>query len=81
MLVQDGLDLGRVPLIHLSTVTEDWAAWAEAVDLPDREFDRRLTVDTSVMAIAAAIAGIGVAIGRRPLVDSQLAAGVSPGQK
>ena len=27
------------------------------------------------MAIAAAIAGIGVAIGRRPLVDSQLAAG------
>jgi DNA-binding transcriptional LysR family regulator len=68
-------DLAPLPLIHVETVTEDWAAWAEAVGMGAIDPAKGLHVDTIHMALTAAKAGFGVAIGRRPLVDPELDSG------
>jgi DNA-binding transcriptional LysR family regulator len=68
-------DLARATLIHLSTATEDWAAWAEATGCDGLDFSRGVSFDTIHMAVEAAVAGLGVMIGRRPLIDRELADG------
>lgn len=68
-------DLTRAALIHLSPATEDWAAWAEAIGCDGLDLARGLSVDTIQMAVDAAIAGLGLMIGRRPLIDRELADG------
>lgn len=67
------LDFQTAPLIHLTTVSQDWAAWLGAAGAPD--LSRGLVVDSIHLAVAAAIQGLGVAVGRRPLIDSELSAG------
>ncbi|HEX2256984.1 MAG TPA: transcriptional regulator GcvA [Afifellaceae bacterium] len=69
------LDLAAAPLIHVSTVSEDWPTWAEAAGVPGLDLGRGLRVDTIGMAFDAAIQGLGVMVGRAPLVDSDIAAG------
>jgi LysR family transcriptional regulator, glycine cleavage system transcriptional activator len=71
----EGGKLGAdLPLIHVTTAAHDWETWLHtqgcAIDDP-----RGLRVDTIQMAIDAALRGMGVVIGRRPLVDPELAAG------
>lgn len=68
-------DLRTVPLIHVTSVTEDWAAWFEGAGHQPARLDGGLRVDTIQMAFDAAYQGLGVAIGRRPLVDDDLRAG------
>jgi LysR family glycine cleavage system transcriptional activator len=68
------LDLAAVPLLQVASVTEDWATWLEAAGLTV-DLASGITFDTVHMAMDAAIAGLGVAIGRRPLVDADLADG------
>lgn len=70
-----GCDLAHATLLHVASVTEDWAAWAEGAGRAEIADGPGITFDTIHMAIDAAIAGLGVAIGRRPLVDEALAAG------
>ncbi|MGL4286962.1 MAG: transcriptional regulator GcvA [Phreatobacter sp.] len=73
--VREAAELADVPLIHVTTVSEDWAHWARATGrrLPDPQ--QGLRFDTVLMAYDAAARGLGVAIGRRPLVDAELAVG------
>lgn len=68
-------DLEALPLIHVSRLAEEWAAWARISgrELPDP--DRGLRFDTLQMAFDAAAQGLGVAMGRKPLVDEELASG------
>jgi len=68
-------DLERLPLIHVGSVSEDWACWADAVGRRAPDPERGLRFDTIYMAFEAAACGLGIAIGRRPLVDVELAAG------
>lgn len=68
-------DLRRATLIHVATVSEDWAAWAERAGVDGLNLNRGLTFDAIHMALDAAAAGLGVAMGRRPLADVDLAAG------
>lgn len=68
-------DIEQAPLIHVSTVTEDWAAWAAATGRPALDPNKGLQFDTIQMAFEAARQGLGVAIGRKPLVNAELAAG------
>lgn len=73
-------DLGRAPLIHVTTVSEDWAAWADKTAVTGlaatgSDVKRGLSFDAINMALDAAAAGLGVAMGRRPLADADLAAG------
>lgn len=68
-------DLHRQTRLHVSSVTEDWAAWARLSGIALAERPGDLRFDTIDMALTAAIQGMGVAIGRLPLVAADLAAG------
>ncbi|MEJ0070568.1 MAG: LysR substrate-binding domain-containing protein [Pseudomonadota bacterium] len=76
-LADDGapVDLTRANLIHLSSASEDWAMWADAVGLDGLDLSRGIILDTVEMGIEAATAGLGILMGRRPLIDRELAAG------
>ncbi len=68
--------LSRAPLIHVTSVSADWSHWfrASGLEMP-ASIDDGLRVDTIQMAFEAAIRGLGVVLGRRPLVDDDIAAG------
>lgn len=67
--------LRAAPLIHLTSASNDWAAWVRGSGLGSIDPQRNLTVDTIDMALDAACRGLGVAIGRLPLARSELDAG------
>jgi len=68
--------LAHAPLIHVTSVSADWSHWFRASNLEaPASVDRGLRVDTVQMGFEAAIRGLGVVLGRRPLVDSDLEAG------
>jgi LysR family transcriptional regulator, glycine cleavage system transcriptional activator len=74
------LDLRRATLIHVNSASEDWQAWLDGVALDGVAIDGidlndGLRVDTIQLAFEAASMGLGVALGRRPLVDRDLANG------
>src|SRR5262249_35700128 len=68
--------LSQAPLIHLTCVSEDWIYWFQAngVDVPS-SIDDGLRVDTIQMAFDAASHGLGVVLGRHPLVDDDIESG------
>jgi len=63
------------PLIHITTMDEDWQAWAAAAGRGPVDCERGIRVDNNQMAIEAAVEGLGIAIGRRPMVDPELERG------
>jgi LysR family transcriptional regulator, glycine cleavage system transcriptional activator len=68
--------LSRVPLVHVTSVSADWSHWLRASGLESpASIEKGLHVDTVQMAFEAAIRGLGVALGRRPLVDDDIDAG------
>jgi DNA-binding transcriptional LysR family regulator len=69
------LDVEDIPLIHVTSVSEDWAHWCAAMGRPAPDPTRGLRFDTIYLAFAAAARGLGIAIGRRPLVDVELESG------
>ncbi|SMF55735.1 DNA-binding transcriptional regulator, LysR family [Tistlia consotensis] len=69
------LELAGLPLLQVVSATEDWAAWLDAAGLAEIDLSSGLSFDTVQMACEAAAAGLGVAIGRRPLIDADLASG------
>lgn len=64
--------LRTAPLIHVTSVVEDWPMWFRAHDLAPPDVDLGIKVDTIQLALEAALQGLGVAIGRKPLVDPLL---------
>ncbi|TSD87641.1 LysR family transcriptional regulator [Mycobacterium sp. KBS0706] len=76
MAGEDGaVDLRRAALIHVTPASEDWQAWLERTGIEGVGLAGGLRVDTVQMAFEAAVLGLGVALGRRPLVDQELASG------
>jgi len=69
------IDFSKTTLIHVSSTREDWSAWAKGAGLLDLNISRGLRFDTIQMAFEAAVQGLGVAIGRTPLVDADLTTG------
>jgi LysR family transcriptional regulator, glycine cleavage system transcriptional activator len=68
--------LSRAPLIHVTSVSVDWNHWFRASGIePPASIDSGLRVDTIQMAFEAAARGLGVVLGRRPLVDNDIATG------
>lgn len=61
--------------LHVDAASEDWAEWAERSGLDIALPRAALHFDTIQLAFDAAAAGLGIAIGRQPLVDGDLAAG------
>lgn len=62
-------------LIHVTTVSEDWGHWARGAGLPPPAIERGLRFDTIQMAFDAACQGLGIVIGRKPLVNAELESG------
>jgi DNA-binding transcriptional LysR family regulator len=69
-------DLRRATLIHVNAASEDWQAWLDATGTEGVETTAGLHVDTIQLAFEAAAMGLGVALGRRPLVDRDIDSGV-----
>jgi DNA-binding transcriptional LysR family regulator len=64
----------RQPLIHTATRPDAWDQWFKATKrLPSNKRSSRF--EHFYLSIEAAISGLGVAIGPRPLVDDDLEAG------
>jgi DNA-binding transcriptional LysR family regulator len=70
------LALERATLIHVNAASEDWQAWLDATGAEGLNPGGGLHVDTIQLAFEAAAMGLGIALGRRPLVDADLASGV-----
>jgi DNA-binding transcriptional LysR family regulator len=74
-------DLAHHTLLHLAMegdaagMPAEWEPWLTAWGLADLRPAARLSFSSYAEAIAAAVAGQGVALGRRPLVDALLASG------
>jgi len=68
--------LARAPLIHLTSAPADWDHWfrARGIEVPP-SIDAGLRFDTMQMAFEAAMRGLGVVVGRRPLIDEEIASG------
>ena len=67
------VDLRRATLIHVTPASEDWQAWLDRSGIDGMAPAGGLRFDTIQLAFEAAIMGLGVALGRRPLVDCDLA--------
>ncbi|MGF6571235.1 LysR family glycine cleavage system transcriptional activator [Paraburkholderia sp. GAS333] len=69
------IDWRRATLIHVNAASEDWQSWLDAAGVEGIDPANGLRVDTIQLAFEAATMGLGIALGRRPLVDSDLASG------
>jgi LysR family glycine cleavage system transcriptional activator len=58
-----------------STYQDDWPVWLEAAGLGMVNFAREAIFNLQLTSLQAAVDGVGVAIGRTPLVDADLARG------
>jgi DNA-binding transcriptional LysR family regulator len=68
--------LSRNTLIHVTSVSADWKHWFRANGLePPPSIDDGIHFDTLQMAFEAAIRGLGVVLGRRPIVDDDIESG------
>ncbi len=68
--------LSQAPLIHVTSVSADWQHWFRAGGMePPSSIVGGLRVDTVQMAFDAAARGLGVVLGRWPLVDDDIEAG------
>jgi LysR family transcriptional regulator, glycine cleavage system transcriptional activator len=73
-------DLTRYPLIECEAAeAEDiefgWSTWLDRFGLDGAAGTRRLRFSHFGVALSAAVDGLGVALGRSPMVDAELAAG------
>jgi LysR family transcriptional regulator, glycine cleavage system transcriptional activator len=72
------VDLHRATLIHVNTASEDWDYWLDETGMGRAEglaTEGGMRIDTIHLAFDAAAMGLGVAMGRRPFVDAELASG------
>lgn len=68
-------DLAAHTLLHNAAHPGEWRAWLAAAGVEGVDPERGLAFDASNEVLAAAASGMGVALGRRPIVDDELAAG------
>lgn len=67
--------LVSVPWIHVTSVRSDWNIFADVVPGISRDKKHDLCFDTVQMAMQAAAYGLGIALGRSPLVDQDIERG------
>lgn len=68
-------DLRNVPFIRVTTTSEDWDAWFQMRGTSPLSSKGDLRVDTIELAIQAALRGLGIMLGRKPLIDTELSSG------
>lgn len=74
--VAEGLArMRQIRTYFYSMYQDDWPAWLEAAVREPVEFAGESVFHLQLTSLAAACDGVGIAIGRTPLVDSDLASG------
>jgi LysR family glycine cleavage system transcriptional activator len=73
--LREPADLAGQTLLHVNLYTDEWSDWLTAAGLPPGLAQRGLTFDLNLMALQAALDGLGVALGRTAFVEADLAAG------
>jgi len=68
-------DLRRFTLLHIGSFPDDWQVWLTAAGIKGIDASRGVSFDFALAAYQAAMDGMGVALGRQPLVDPDLKAG------
>lgn len=68
--------LPSATLIHVTSASEDWQAWLDRHGINGIDTSGGLRFDLIQLAFEAAVLGLGVASGRRPLVDRELETGI-----
>jgi DNA-binding transcriptional LysR family regulator len=68
------LDWSRITLIRVPSSAEDWETWCNYSNV-NIESPRNIIVTTVQLALEAAADGLGLAIGRLPAIDDDIAAG------
>ncbi len=68
-------DLKRFTLIHIGSFPDDWQVWLTAAGVKGVDSSRGVTFDAALIGYQAAMDGLGVALGRNPLVEPDLKAG------
>lgn len=68
-------DLAGATLLRVADVSEDWQCWFELAGVAPTTGAGSLSFDTIHMALEAAVQGLGVVMGRLPLMAGDLAAG------
>jgi len=68
-------DLAQVILLHNGAHPREWAEWLEAAGVEQVAAERGPVFDASNEVLAAAANGMGVALGRTPLVEPDLETG------
>lgn len=68
-------DLLGERLIAVSTYRDMWQQWLTAAGLPTSAAEHASVFDMPILAIQAAVGGMGVALVQGPLVEAELAAG------
>lgn len=68
-------DLTRHTLLRVGSITEDWPSWFEQAASTPIIAKNELRFDAIHLALDAAAHGLGVALGRSPLIDEDIAAG------
>lgn len=64
--------LGRLRMIVNDTDATEWQSWSKAHGLPPPSMRHAILLHASDQVLGAAIEGLGMAIGRRPMVDRYL---------
>lgn len=67
-----GFDPARATTLHVTSLSEDWQAWFDAAGAPDVPPLGTMRFDTIQLSLEAAAAGLGIALGRRSLMDREL---------
>jgi LysR family glycine cleavage system transcriptional activator len=74
--IAEGLSrMRQVRTYFYSTYEDDWPIWLEAAGLDRVEFAGESVFHLQLTSLEAAVSGLGIAIGRTPLVDGDLARG------
>ena len=73
--IKTARDLAGRTLLHVANVADDWASWCALAGIEDLALDQGPRFDNIHMALEAAAQGLGIAIGRLPLIAADIAAG------
>ncbi len=72
--IRTAADLHDATLLHVTRASEDWTSWGALAGVDVAGTARGLRFDTIQMALEAAANGLGVALGRLPLIEQDLEA-------
>lgn len=73
--LREPAELASCTLLHNQSHPGEWRIWLSAAECSHIDSEKGPRFASSDLALRAATAGLGVALGRRPLVDEELASG------